>query len=155
MYLAIWCNNNLNILIVVIMMRMTWTSLCNFKKMLTWKDMRHLSSWRKERVPQWRYENGATATFRFRKLDWDIGAKKVTGACHARMVGWSRIPSSHMSVAGKRGAMCTDSSDSRQNKGASHTTCIRFWTVVSAVIPLKRAFSRRFEFRVEVDVLAM
>ena len=43
------------------------------------------------------------------------------------------------------GMETSDNSNTVQTQ-ASHTTCIRSRKVVSAVIPLKRAFSERFEF---------
>ena len=53
----------LNILIVVIMMRMTWTSLSNFHENVDKNIMKHLSPWWKEGCHVNEFENDATATY--------------------------------------------------------------------------------------------
>ena len=89
--LVIYCNNNLNILIVVIMMRMTWTSFMKFLLKVDMSIKKHLSSWRKQKgchgddnktVP--RQRPGSDNSLRRR-------CKRKCGGSVQKMVGWSRL----------------------------------------------------------------
>ena len=101
--LVIYCNNNLNILIVVIMMRMTMQVLSNFMKMLTWAWYDAFVAMAEgKRVPRRRNKNGATATFSKMMPRQHIGSDSSQRyRCKRRradvrnmleMVGWSRLP---------------------------------------------------------------
>ena len=91
----------LNILNVFVMMRMTYISLCNFYEnvdmSMIWGIWRHGG---RKKVPRRWNGNGATATFRWSDNSSRSRCKrKWAWACHARMVGCSRIPGSHGTAA--------------------------------------------------------
>ena len=77
----------------------------------------------------------------------DTGAKgSVTGACHAR---WWGDPGCRVPTGGRHGNEEEHASDNFEhgaNAGISCIANIRSRKVISAVIPLKRAFSEQIQF---------
>ena len=129
--------------------------LCNFYKnvniSMLWSISRHGGM---KRVPRRRNKNGATATYPKMMPRHHIGTGNsrrywckgsVAGACKR----WWGDPDNRLSTCwwrGKRGATCTDNSDSRQNKGASHTTCIHSFTGVVSGLYLRSVQTWRLSY---------
>ena len=116
---------------VVKMMRMTWSSFMQvFIKRLTEDDMEYLSPWWNEKgamatipkmMPRQHIGSGSSWRYRFKRKCADVRNM-------LEMVGCSRLPGSHGSVAWKRVTNRT-----RCKQCISYNTCIPSTAVVSSL----------------------
>jgi len=127
--------------------------LCNLWKCWHKHVMKHLSPWWKKGVPRQRIRKWCHDNISVPVAHGDTGAKgSMAWAWHARWWGdpGYRVPTRRWH--GNEEEHASDNFEHGANAGISCITNIRSRKVISAVIPLKRAFSKRVEFVKEVVI---